>query len=214
MSLADNTARLDEICNAARIMPVIVIQRESDILPLADALAAGGLRTLEITLRSELGLTAIALLRKERPELCVGAGTVLNVEMYRAAEEAGAQFIVTPGCTEALLQHGLSSKAALLPGISTASELMQGYALGYRRFKLFPAEVVGGQSALKAFAGPFRDVKFCPTGGVKPDNAKAYLSLPNVMCIGGTWMLPDAEIAAGNWAEIERLSRGALSALD
>ncbi|MCJ8169220.1 bifunctional 4-hydroxy-2-oxoglutarate aldolase/2-dehydro-3-deoxy-phosphogluconate aldolase [Atopomonas sediminilitoris] len=211
MSLADNTARLDLICSAARIMPVIVINQEADILPLADALAAGGLRTLEITLRSAHGLTAIRLLREQRPELCVGAGTVLDVAMYQAAEQAGAQFVVTPGCTQALLEYGARSAAPLLPGISTASELMQGYALGYRRFKLFPAEVVGGQSALKAFAGPFRDVRFCPTGGVKPDNANAYLALSNVMCIGGTWMLPDNLVAAGDWSDIERLSREALA---
>ena len=212
--MADKIAEIDRICAQAQIMPVITIAREADILPLADALAAGGLRVLEVTLRSEHGLEAIRRLRAERPELCVGAGTVLDEEMLAAATAAGAQFIVTPGSTRELLLAALDNPLPLLPGVSSASELMVGYALGYRRFKLFPAEVVGGQSALKAFAGPFRDVKFCPTGGVKPDNAKAYLSLPNVMCIGGTWMLPDAEIAAGHWAEVQRLSRGALSALD
>src|SRR5690606_28189726 len=127
--------------------PVLSIRRESDILPLADALLAGGITTLEITLRTAHGLTAIAMLRRERPALCVGAGTVLDGRQFQSALDAGAQFIVTPGCTDELLTLGLDSPVPLLPGIATASELMMGYRLGYRRFKLFPAEVCGGAAA-------------------------------------------------------------------
>lgn len=213
MTMAEKITLIDSICERARILPVIVIQREEHILPLADALAAGGLRTLEITLRSAHGLTAIRKLREERPELCVGAGTVLDTRMLADAEAAGAQFIVTPGSTDELLRAALESRVPLLPGISTASELMQGYALGYRRFKLFPAEICGGIPALKALGGPFPGVRFCPTGGVNAENAPRYMALPNVMCVGGTWMLDSAWIERGDWAEIERQSADALARL-
>lgn len=213
-SMADKIARIDQICTQARILPVITIARDADILPLADALAAGGIRTLEVTLRSEHGLKAIQVLREQRPELCVGAGTVLDRKMFAAVEAAGAQFVVTPGITEDILKAGVESDVPLLPGISTPSELMMGYALGYRRFKLFPAEISGGVAAIKAFAGPFGDVRFCPTGGVNPGNVRNYMALANVMCVGGTWMLDSGWIKNGDWAKIETCSAEALALLD
>ncbi len=144
---------------------------------------------LEVTLRSAVGLKAIQILREQRPELVTGAGTVLDPQMLAAAEAAGSQFIVTPGITRDLLQASVASPIPLLPGISNASGIMEGYALGYRRFKLFPAEVSGGVAAIKALGGPFGEVKFCPTGGVGPANIKSYMALKNVMCVGGSWML-------------------------
>jgi 2-dehydro-3-deoxyphosphogluconate aldolase/(4S)-4-hydroxy-2-oxoglutarate aldolase len=212
--MAEKIAQIDSLCARARIMPVITIAREQDILPLADALAAGGLGVLEITLRSEHGLTAIRRLREERPELCVGAGTVLDRQMLAAAIEAGAQFIVTPGSTAELLQAGLESDVPMLPGTSSASDIMLGYALGYRRFKLFPAEVCGGVAALKALGGPFGGVRFCPTGGINPDNLQRYMALPNVMCVGGTWMFDSQWVKNGDWARIQQASAEALQLLD
>jgi 2-dehydro-3-deoxyphosphogluconate aldolase/(4S)-4-hydroxy-2-oxoglutarate aldolase len=214
VSMADKIARIDQICTQARILPVITIAREEDILPLADALAAGGIKTLEVTLRSAHGLKAIQVLREQRPELCVGAGTVLDRKMFAAVEAAGAQFVVTPGVTQDILEVGVQSDLPLLPGISTPSELMMGYALGYRRFKLFPAEISGGVAAIKAYGGPFGEVRFCPTGGVNPGNVKSYMALPNVMCVGGTWMLDSGWIKNGEWSRITECSAEALALLD
>ncbi|PSS47428.1 bifunctional 4-hydroxy-2-oxoglutarate aldolase/2-dehydro-3-deoxy-phosphogluconate aldolase [Pseudomonas sp. BBP2017] len=214
VSMADKIARIDQICTQARILPVITIAREEDILPLADALAAGGIKTLEVTLRSAHGLKAIQVLREQRPELCIGAGTVLDRKMFAAVEAAGAQFVVTPGVTQDILEVGVQSDLPLLPGISTPSELMMGYALGYRRFKLFPAEISGGVAAIKAYGGPFGEVRFCPTGGVNPGNVKSYMALPNVMCVGGTWMLDSGWIKNGEWSRITECSAQALALLD
>lgn len=213
MTMDQKNALIEKICSEARILPVITIGSEEQILPLADALAAGGLKTLEITLRSAYGLTAIRRLREERPELCVGAGTVLDKRMMDEVEAAGAQFIVSPGCTEELLQAGVNCSVPLLAGTSNASDIMRGHALGYRRFKLFPAEICGGIAALKALGGPFGDVRFCPTGGVNAANAAQYLALPNVMCVGGTWMIDGASLASGDWAAIRQRSVEALAAL-
>lgn len=213
MNMDQKNALLDVICTEARILPVVTIGSEEQILPLADALAAGGLKTLEITLRSAHGLTAIRRLREERPELCVGAGTVLDKRMMDEVEAAGAQFIISPGCTDELLQAGVYCSVPLLAGISSASDIMRGYGLGYRRFKLFPAEVCGGVAALKALGGPFTDVRFCPTGGVNAGNAAQYLALPNVMCVGGTWMIDAAMLQHNDWTAIERATAEALAAL-
>lgn len=211
--MADKIAQIDALAARARILPVITIAREQDILPLADALAAGGLTALEVTLRSEHGLKAIQVLREQRPELIVGAGTVLDRQMLAATEAAGSQFTVTPGITQDMLEAGVASPLPLLPGISSPSELMMGYALGYRRFKLFPAEVSGGVAAIKAFGGPFGDVRFCPTGGVGPANIKSYMAQPNVMCVGGSWMLDSSWIKNGDWARIQECSAEALQLL-
>jgi len=207
----DMTQTLDALFAKATLLPVINVERETDILPLADALSAGGITTLEITLRTALGLPAIALLRRERPELCIGAGTVTDAAQYRAVIKAGAQFVVTPGITDELLELGLHSEVPLLPGIASASEILAGYRLGYRRFKVFPAAVLGGTALLRAFAGPFKDVRFCPTGGIDQQSFADYLALDNVMAVGGSWVAPKAAIDAGDWAEITRLSRAASS---
>jgi len=213
MTMDQKNALIERICVDARILPVITISSEEQILPLADALAAGGMRALEITLRSRHGLTAIRRLRVERPDLCIGAGTVLDRRMMDEVEAAGAQFIVTPGSTREILETGVSCSVPLLPGVSSASDVMEGYALGYRRFKLFPAEVCGGIAALKALGGPFGDVRFCPTGGVTAANAVNYLALPNVMCVGGTWMIDSTSLSGGDWASIQRRTAEALAAL-
>ena len=214
VSMADKVALIDQLCAQARILPVITIARKQDILPLADALAAGGLTALEVTLRSEFGLEAIRVLRDQRPELVTGAGTVLDRHMLAAAEEAGSQFIVTPGITRDLLEASVASDIPLLPGISNASGIMEGYGLGYRRFKLFPAEVSGGVAAIKALGGPFGEVKFCPTGGVGPANIRNYMALKNVMCVGGSWMLDSEWIKNGDWARIQECTAEALALLD
>jgi 2-dehydro-3-deoxyphosphogluconate aldolase/(4S)-4-hydroxy-2-oxoglutarate aldolase len=214
MNMDQKNALIDEICTKARILPVITIGSEEQILPLADALAAGGLTALEITLRSAHGLTAIRRLRQERPNLCVGAGTVLDRRMMDEVEAAGAQFIVSPGCTDELLQAGVNCSVPLLAGISNASDIMRGYAFGYRRFKLFPAEVCGGVAAIKAFGGPFTEVRFCPTGGVNAANAAQYLALGNVMCVGGTWMIDANALKSGDWEAIQQATTQALAALD
>ncbi|WP_162988035.1 bifunctional 4-hydroxy-2-oxoglutarate aldolase/2-dehydro-3-deoxy-phosphogluconate aldolase [Stutzerimonas urumqiensis] len=211
--MQDKNELIERLCERARILPVITIDNEAQILPLADALAAGGLSSLEITLRSQHGLTAIRRLRQERPDLCIGAGTVLDRAMMDEAIDAGAQFIVSPGSTRELLEAGVDAPVPLLPGISTPSELMLGYALGYRRFKLFPAEICGGIPALKAFGGPFPTVRFCPTGGVNAGNAAQYLALGNVMCVGGTWMIEASALKAGDWASIQAKTAEALKAL-
>lgn len=213
MNMQDKNELIERLCERARILPVITIDNEAQILPLADALAAGGLSSLEITLRSQHGLTAIRRLRQERPDLCIGAGTVLDRAMMDEAIDAGAQFIVSPGSTRELLEAGVDAPVPLLPGISTPSELMLGYALGYRRFKLFPAEICGGIPALKAFGGPFPTVRFCPTGGVNAGNAAQYLALGNVMCVGGTWMIEASALKTGDWASIQAKTAEALKAL-
>ncbi|EIK51642.1 keto-hydroxyglutarate-aldolase/keto-deoxy-phosphogluconate aldolase [Stutzerimonas stutzeri TS44] len=213
MTMQQKNDLIEQLCVSARILPVITIGSEAQILPLADALAAGGLRTLEITLRSAHGLTAIRRLREERPELCIGAGTVLDRRMMDQVEAAGAQFVVTPGASREVLEAGVHCAVPVLPGIATATEIMEGYALGYRRFKLFPAEVCGGIAALKAFGGPFTDVRFCPTGGVNAGNAAQYLALGNVMCVGGTWMIDASSLAGGDWARIRQATADALAAL-
>lgn len=205
MRLVENTLNLDRIFAGQRLLPVLSIRREGDILPLADALAAGGINTLEITLRTPLAISAIRLLAAERPGLCVGAGTVLDGRQFQAVLDAGARFVISPGCTHELLTLGLTSPVPFLPGIASASEIMMGYGMGYRRFKLFPAELCGGVGLLKAFSGPFGDVQFCPTGGVTQQKLPDYLALANVMAVGGSWMAPPALVEAGDWTGITRL---------
>lgn len=196
---------------ACPLVPVITIHNPDHAVPLGRALVEGGIRILEVTLRSEHGLGAIRQLRKALPEVWVGAGTVTQVSQYREAEAAGAQFVITPGVTEELLAHGVNAQAPLLPGISTISEMMMGYAMGYREFKFFPAEVAGGIKALQAFAGPFADVTFCPTGGIRRETAKDYLALNNVAAVGGTWLTPKDKIEAGDWRAITDLVKGSLN---
>lgn len=201
------------ILAACPLIPVISIQNPEHTIPLARALVDGGIKILEVTLRTEHGLGAIRQLRKAFPEVWVGAGTVSHVRQYREAEAVGSQFIITPGVTQELLEFGMTAHVPLLPGVSTISEMMMGYALGYREFKFFPAEVSGGIAALRAFAGPFGDVSFCPTGGVRRDTAKYYLAQSNVVAVGGTWLTPQELVNAGDWQGITELARGSLADL-
>ncbi|WP_417514216.1 bifunctional 4-hydroxy-2-oxoglutarate aldolase/2-dehydro-3-deoxy-phosphogluconate aldolase [Marinobacter sp.] len=203
--------RIRSVLKASPLMPVITVNHPDEAVPLCQALFDGGICVMEITLRTENGLKAIESVREALPDVWVGAGTVTSLAQYRQAETAGAQFIVTPGVTEALLDFALTSEAPLLPGVSTASELMLGYGLGYREFKFFPAEVAGGIPALKAFSGPFPDVIFCPTGGIRRDTAKGYLALSNVETVGGSWLMPADAVAKKDWARITGIARGSLS---
>lgn len=204
-----NTARIDVICASAPVIPVLTLENADQALGIGTALVNGGLKVLEITLRSDYGLSAIKQLKKALPDAIIGAGTVLTPKQYEACVEAGADFIVSPGCTAQLLLHGSQSEVPLLPGIATVSEAMAAMELGYGRFKLFPAAVVGGMDFLKAIGGPISQLKFCPTGGVKPTNAADYLALSNVMCVGGTWLTPAALVEQGDWQAIEALARQA-----
>ena len=205
--------RVQAVLAASPLVPVIAIKDPDDAIPLCRALVDGGIRVLEITLRTEHGVRAIEKVRKAIPEAWVGAGTVTSIAQYRQVESAGAQFVITPGVTEAILEFGVTSEAPLLPGISTVSELMMGYALGYREFKFFPAEVAGGIPALKAFSGPFPDVVFCPTGGISRQTARDYLALTNVCAVGGSWLTPAEAIAGKDWPAVSEIARGSLGDL-
>ncbi|MCK7543253.1 bifunctional 4-hydroxy-2-oxoglutarate aldolase/2-dehydro-3-deoxy-phosphogluconate aldolase [Marinobacter bryozoorum] len=204
--------RIMAVLEAGPLIPVISLQREADAVPLAEALVGAGIRVLEITLRTPRALPAIELLSKRLPDdVLVGAGTVTDPAGYRRAENAGARFVVSPGITPRLLDYGLTANAPLLPGVATVSELMLGYELGYRSFKFFPAEVSGGVKALEAFAGPFPDVAFCPTGGIRQNTARDYLALSNVKAVGGTWLTPESKVSVGDWAGVSRLARESLA---
>lgn len=191
------------------VIPVIVIQRLEDAVPLAEALVAGGVRVLEVTLRTPVALAAMEAIARAVPSAIVGAGTLRTVEDVRAAHDAGCRFGVSPGFTEHLADACRSQGLPLLPGVSTASEVMQANAAGYRFLKLFPAVAVGGVPLLKALAGPFADVSFCPTGGITPDNAEQFLALPNVRVCGGSWLTPQDAVEAGDWRRITHLARAA-----
>jgi 2-dehydro-3-deoxyphosphogluconate aldolase/(4S)-4-hydroxy-2-oxoglutarate aldolase len=201
--------RVDGLLGQAPVLPVIAIQRLEDAVPLARALVAGGLPVLEVTLRSAVAFDAIAAIMREVSGAIVGAGTVLTEEQLDAVTRAGAAFAIAPGATEALYAAAKRAAIALIPAVQTASELMRGLEHGHRRFKFFPAESSGGVAALKSFAGPFPQVKFCPTGGIDATSAARYLALPNVITVGGSWMLPADALAAGDFAKIEALAREA-----
>ncbi|MDW5377485.1 bifunctional 4-hydroxy-2-oxoglutarate aldolase/2-dehydro-3-deoxy-phosphogluconate aldolase [Halomonas sp. HP20-15] len=203
------TTELDSICQKASVIPVLTIERLEDAVPLGRALVEGGLPVLEITLRTDCALDAIARMREALPGASIGAGTVLTPAQYRQAERLGVDFVVTPGATDALYRYGVSSPVPMLPGVATISELMNGWQYGYRRFKFFPAESSGGAASIKAFGGPIPEARFCPTGGITPENADEYLKLANVMCVGGSWVTPKELVEAGDWAGIEALAREA-----
>jgi len=194
----------------APVMPVIVIRDVGSAVPLARALVAGGITTLEVTLRSDVALAAIRAIRAEVPEAVVGAGTVLTPAQLQGAIEAGAQFTISPGLTPELAAAARDQAVCLIPGVATASEAMRASDYGFRAQKLFPAQAVGGPALLQALAGPLPQLQFCPTGGINPANAPDYLKLPNVPCVGGSWLAPEAAIAAGDWARITELARAAL----
>ena len=197
------------IFRRAPVVPVISVGDESDAVPLAEALVEGGLPVLEITLRTSAGLAAIRAVARGVPSAIVGAGTVCSAEDFDAAVEAGSRFIVSPGLTPSLLERARDGDVPLVPGVATASELMVARDAGYRLVKFFPAEVAGGVGALRAFSGPFADMKFCPTGGVGLDNIAAYLALPAVITVGGSWITPADLLAERNWAAVRDLAREA-----
>jgi 2-dehydro-3-deoxyphosphogluconate aldolase/(4S)-4-hydroxy-2-oxoglutarate aldolase len=212
MSLKRNWKREPaEILSMGPVIPVMVIKKLEQAVPLARALVAGGVKVLEITLRTDAALDAIAEICHEVPEAVVGAGTVTTPEELGAVAEAGAVFAISPGLTPELLEAANNGSIALIPGISTVSELMTGISRGYDHFKFFPAEAAGGIKMLKAIAGPFSKVTFCPTGGISPTNYRDYLSLANVACVGGSWIVPDEAVEREDWDRITALAREALS---
>ncbi len=207
------TQRTHEICALAPIVPVLVIDDAKDARPLAEALVAGGLPALEVTLRTPAALDAIRAM-SQVPGGVVGAGTLVTPDDVRAAKEAGAQFGVSPGATDALIAACEAEDLPLLPGAATASEAMRLLEQGYDMLKFFPAEASGGAPALKAIGAPLSQITFCPTGGVSPANARDYLSLSNVVCAGGSWVAPKQMVLDQDWAGIETLAREASKLMD
>jgi 2-dehydro-3-deoxyphosphogluconate aldolase / (4S)-4-hydroxy-2-oxoglutarate aldolase len=202
-------ARIAEILQLSPVMPVVTIEDAATAADLARALVRGGIKVIEVTLRTPQALRAIEAIAAQVPEICVGAGTVMSQVDLGNAANAGATFAISPGATRELLEVGAEFRIPYLPAVATASELMTALAAGYSHFKLFPANVAGGVGALKAFHGPFADARFCPTGGVTPQTAGSYLELPNVLCVGGSWLTPSDAVRARDWAKIESLAREA-----
>jgi 2-dehydro-3-deoxyphosphogluconate aldolase/(4S)-4-hydroxy-2-oxoglutarate aldolase len=200
---------LNSLLAGTPVVPVLVIESVATALPLARALVDGGLRVLEITLRTPAALDVIRALAAEVEGAVVGAGTVLTAGQYEDAERAGARFVVSPGATDALLAAAAASAVPFLPGAVTASEVMRLLEQGYRFLKFFPAEPAGGVAYLEALAAPLPEARFCPTGGIDAVKARTYLSLPNVLCVGGSWVAPKDALAAGDWPRITRLARAA-----
>ena len=203
-----------EILNAGPVVPVIVIKNIEHAVPLAKALLAGGVKVLEITLRSEVAVEAIHRIGRDVPEAIVGAGTVTTLYDLEAVAEAGAVFAISPGLTPTLLAAANQGPIALIPGISTASELMFGIEKGYTEFKFFPAEAAGGIHMLQSIGGPFPQITFCPTGGISSKNFKDYLALDNVACVGGSWIVPQQVIKTESWRTITELAEKAVVAAD
>ncbi|MCX7266744.1 MAG: bifunctional 4-hydroxy-2-oxoglutarate aldolase/2-dehydro-3-deoxy-phosphogluconate aldolase [Limnohabitans sp.] len=198
-----------QVMQDAPVIPVIVLHDVAHAVPMARALVAGGIRMLEVTLRTPQALACMEAIAKAVPQAVVGAGTVRTAADAQAAVNAGAQFAVSPGYTPALGQACRDHGLALLPGVATGSEIMLAQEGGYTELKFFPAMQAGGPAMLKAWSGPFFDVRFCPTGGVTSENAAEFLSLPNVLCVGGSWLVPADAMAQGDWARIETLARQA-----
>lgn len=198
-----------EVMRVGPVIPVIVIDELSQAVPLAKALVAGGVRVLEVTLRTQVALEAIRAIAREVEGAILGVGTLTRPEDFTQSIDAGARFGVTPGLTPALIQAARASGLPLLPGVMTPSELIAARAAGFSELKLFPAQQAGGIGMLKAMSGPFPDVTFCPTGGVTLASAPDFLALPNVACVGGSWLTPKEAVAAGDWAKITSLAREA-----
>ena len=208
MTPQNQSAQTRQLCQIAPVIPVLVVQDAANATDLARALISGGLPVLEITLRTEGALDAIRAMSAVEGGH-VGAGTVLTPDDAKRAQDAGATFAVSPGLTETLAHACTEIGLPLLPGAVTASEIMRAAEMGYDMLKFFPAASSGGAPALKALSGPLPRVSFCPTGGVSPQNAGEYLALPNVVCVGGSWIAPDADVAAADWAGIETRAREA-----
>ena len=198
-----------QVMQDSPVIPVIVLNDVAHAVPMARALVAGGIRMLEVTLRTSQALACIEAIAKEVPEAIVGAGTVRNAADAKAAANAGAKFAVSPGYTSSVGQACRDEGLSLLPGVATGSEIMMAQEDGYTELKFLPAMQAGGPAMLKAWGGPFFDVRFCPTGGVTAQNASEFLSLPNVACVGGSWLVPVEALANGDWARIEKLAREA-----
>jgi 2-dehydro-3-deoxyphosphogluconate aldolase / (4S)-4-hydroxy-2-oxoglutarate aldolase len=193
----------------APVIPVLSVERTADAVPLARALVKGGLAVLEITLRTTVALDALQAIAAEVPGAILGAGTVLNSHQLDQARRAGARFVVSPGCTGPLAEAAKSSGMPFLPGVQTVSEAMALSDQGFRLVKFFPADQAGGLGWLKAVAAPLAGLRFCPTGGIGADTAPSYLALPNVACVGGSWVAPRDAVASGDWQKVERLAAAA-----
>ena len=198
-----------DIMRASPVIPVIAIDDLAHAVPLARALVAGGIRVLEVTLRTEHGLAAIRAIAEQVPEAIVGVGTLTQPAEFAASRDAGAVFGVSPGLTDALIAAAKSSGLPLLPGVMTPSEVMHAREAGFRQLKLFPALPAGGIGMLNGIGGPLPDVMFCPTGGISQDNAAQFLALKNVACVGGSWLTPKDALLAGDWARITALATAA-----
>ncbi len=202
-----NVKLVSDLITGQEVVPVVVIEDQQQAHGLAQALLDGGINVIEITLRNAYGVSAIAYIKQNFPDMVVLAGTVTNPEQFKAVVDAGVDGIISPGLTPSLLQIAKDLDVPFLPGVATSSDILIGMEYGLTEFKLFPATVVGGMGALKAYNGPFSSIRFCPTGGVSPSNFKEFLALPNVMCVGGSWLAPLSLVREGNWAEITRLCK-------
>ena len=203
-----------DVMQISPIVPVIALEHIDDALPLAEALLEGGISIMEITLRTEAGLNAIGKISKSMPQMSVGAGTVVNIDGFKRAVDEGAQFVFTPGINEDLMQSSFDLDTPLIPGVATASEVMLALNGGLEHCKLFPAVSAGGVEALKSYSGPFASMHFCPTGGINLHNINDFLSLDNVLCIGGSWIVPKQAIREKNFSQITALCKEALAAID
>ena len=200
-----------DLFNMGPIVPVLVINNVEEALPIAEALLAADVKVLEVTLRTPAALDVISIIAKELPEAIIGSGTVTNRQQLQQSYDAGAKFAISPGLTKDLLQAGNEGNIALIPGISSISELMDGADYGYDHLKFFPAEASGGVNAIKSIGGPFPDIRFCPTGGINLNNVRDYLALPNVVCCGGSWLVSSDIVDNKAWSEITKLAKQALA---
>ncbi|GAA7609939.1 ketohydroxyglutarate aldolase [Helicobacter pylori] len=203
--------KIIEVLQISPIIPVVVIEDIKDAVPLAQSLVEGGIPIIEVTLRSSCALEAIELIAKNVPKMRVGAGTILNPTQLEQAQNRGAEFLISPGLTIKLLEHAKKKTMPLIPGVSSSSEVMQALELGYNALKFFPAEYCGGVKLLNAFNGPFKGVKFCPTGGISADNMHSYLNLENVLCVGGSWLTSKNLIQNKEWDKITEICKRSLA---
>ncbi len=205
--------KIIEVLQISPIVPVVVIEDIKDAVPLAQSLVEGGIQIIEVTLRSSCALEAIELIAKNVPKMRVGAGTILNPTQLEQAQNRGAEFLISPGLTIKLLEHAKKKDMPLIPGVSSSSEVMQALELGYSALKFFPAEYCGGVKLLNAFNGPFKGVKFCPTGGISANNMRSYLNLENVLCVGGSWLTPKDLIQNKEWDKVTEICKRALAGI-
>ncbi|WP_154410328.1 bifunctional 4-hydroxy-2-oxoglutarate aldolase/2-dehydro-3-deoxy-phosphogluconate aldolase [Helicobacter pylori] len=203
--------KIIDVLQISPIIPVVVIENIKDAVPLAQSLVEGGIHIIEVTLRSSCALESIELIAKNVPKMRVGAGTILNPTQLEQAQNRGAEFLISPGLTIKLLEYAKKKDMPLIPGVSSSSEVMQALELGYSALKFFPAEYCGGVKLLNAFNGPFKGVKFCPTGGISIDNMHSYLNLENVLCVGGSWLTPKNLIQNKEWDKITEICKRSLA---